>query len=585
MPKLSVTCVTTQSQSNGIWRSIWILLLIFYLPSDRVKATTLTAFRRPAVATPIRTAVNRDSKYGPWLKPTEILYRLESSYTATEATTIHQAMAQIQSDTGGCINFRNFVPGTDAGTDHIYIGKTLNSGESPPTCLTFPGRVLTQSGHGQKVALFGTTTTNGCLNTVRDAMKYLVHVLGLRSEHNRPDRDRFINVFPENISPELQSLDLLKQYNAAQIDYLPIGFDFDSVTIPEPTKYAKNGSLLYTPIMPEQGFGTLPRLSKGDCIGLALQYTGCSLASCQDPYESAGTIIDGEPLTISPIPVTKFPIQVKVTSRTILRSPKITTVPTIFSTSTSPRRTSSTSSVGSSSTPAPVSLLCEPNFKPDAVWNDYSAHKLYFISDDLVFVVQNGQIVENGIPMSIDFPGATPSLPLIAGYYAGGSVFLVDQSKDTYLYINNAFVSQTTGTYPALSAAMGYGNIVMSGQDQNPNLAVTLYVDENGAISSVGINPSSSPKNLASLFTTNVELVNDLSSNGVQEMYSLIDASGTEKIAFLYQPTGKPLQYFDAIPCVPTTVLDAFGQVCLTLSTGPRNFASTISACNISPFS
>ena len=46
----------------------------------------------------------------------------------TEQNLIAQAMAQISNDTGNCIKFQPYIMGTNAGSDHIFIGKTLNSG-------------------------------------------------------------------------------------------------------------------------------------------------------------------------------------------------------------------------------------------------------------------------------------------------------------------------------------------------------------------------------------------------------------------------------------------------------------------------
>jgi hypothetical protein len=65
----------------------------------------------------------------------------------------------------------------------------------------------------------------------------------------------------------------------------------------------------------------------------------------------------------------------------------------------------------------------------DAAWNDYNARKLYFVSNNLVYVVQNGQIIENGTPLATDFPGPALALPLVAGYYQQGTVSLIDQVR------------------------------------------------------------------------------------------------------------------------------------------------------------
>ena len=144
------------------------------------------------------------------------------------------------------------------------------------------------------------------------------------------------------------------------------------------------------------------------------------------------------------------------------------------------------------------------------------------------------------------------------------------QNNNTFLYTSPTlansniytFVSQTSSSPTGLIAATGYGNV----QPVNPLLAGLLYTDTNNSINFLGMNPSTSPKALTALFNTNATLLSDLGLYTVQEMYSVVDTSGTEKVAFLYQPTdGRPLQYFDAVPCSTTSITDANGQVCLTV--------------------
>ena len=67
----------------------------------------------------------------------------------------------------------------------------------PPTCFTFYGRLLRAAGQGQKMAIHD--GQNGCMDSLRDIMKMLINVLGVRNEYNRPDRDDHIKVFHENL--------------------------------------------------------------------------------------------------------------------------------------------------------------------------------------------------------------------------------------------------------------------------------------------------------------------------------------------------------------------------------------------------
>lgn len=68
------------------------------------------------------------------------------------------------------------------------------------TCFSFPGRLRRAvNGQGQKLLLKG--GANGCLDTAKDAAKFIANALGLRNEYNRPDRDQFITIRTENLRP------------------------------------------------------------------------------------------------------------------------------------------------------------------------------------------------------------------------------------------------------------------------------------------------------------------------------------------------------------------------------------------------
>ncbi|OQV24988.1 hypothetical protein BV898_01196 [Hypsibius exemplaris] len=482
--------------------------------------------------------INTDKDYSRWPNKIVPFIFTPGDYSTAEQNLILTAMSTISTDMGLCIQWLNLSPSgiPYPNLNFVIISRSGGPGIPSPVCYSYPGMITIQNGLGQHMSIQAS-----CMSSVREVMRILSYLIGLRPEHNKPNRGSYITVntgAATTVAVNAGAFNLLP--NTAAILYNPNEFDYNSITMLSPLTYSASGAAVITSTT-STAINNIGRLSIRDCQALSFLYS-CSI-TCSDYYGNGA-------------------------------------LPTQFTRATT-LSTSPSSTVSSSSTPAPVSVLCSPNFIADAVFNDYNAHKLYFISNNLVYVVQNGQIIENGTPLSTDFPGPAPVLPIIAGYYSGGSVFLVDQNQVTFLYINNTFVSQTPGSFPAVSAATGYGNVVTLGI--NPNLAVILYVDTNGDISSVGINPSTSPKDLASLFTSNAGLFNDLNNNNVQEMYSVIDASGTEKVAFLYQVPGKPLQYFDAVPCVPDTVLDPSGQVCLKLSTSPRNFASTIAACNVPP--
>ena len=66
------------------------------------------------------------------------------------------------------------------------------------TCWSYPG-LLPSSGSGQKLGI--SAGQYGCLDSKRLVMKTLFHVLGKRSEHNRPDRDDYLDMHLDNLDP------------------------------------------------------------------------------------------------------------------------------------------------------------------------------------------------------------------------------------------------------------------------------------------------------------------------------------------------------------------------------------------------
>ncbi|XP_055349328.1 uncharacterized protein LOC129596157 isoform X4 [Paramacrobiotus metropolitanus] len=128
---------------------------------------------------------------------------------------LHGAMMSVADNTNQCLHFREYDPDTDAGKAFLYISKTLNDGTTPPTCVTFLGRVNRAAGHGQKLVIHN--GENGCMGSLRDLMRIIVNALGLRNEYRRPDRDQYIDVYPDNLAPGLKGSSLLDEMNRMPI--------------------------------------------------------------------------------------------------------------------------------------------------------------------------------------------------------------------------------------------------------------------------------------------------------------------------------------------------------------------------------
>ncbi|GAU88174.1 hypothetical protein RvY_00919-1 [Ramazzottius varieornatus] len=281
-----------------------------------------------------------DPRYSTWPTPSAIPFLLDATYSKqdifyvdflntsahsrfllkciapAERSMIIDALNQVAADMSHCIGF--VERGSPVGADHLYISKTLNTGAADSSCSSFPGRATVQNGRGQKVLMFSGPT--GCLGSKRETMKYIVHSLGLRNEYNRPDRDNFIQVFPDNLRPDLKALNVLAKYSLTAVDISTTSFDFNSITIPSPDKLAVPNSALFIPNASGVSFGTLARLSLSDCQALSFLYpASCRVSACADPYSGqsgsaqtptvpAGSIPIAPALVAPPIPIPLVPV-------------------------------------------------------------------------------------------------------------------------------------------------------------------------------------------------------------------------------------------------------------------------------------
>ncbi|GFS91402.1 zinc metalloproteinase nas-7 [Nephila pilipes] len=95
----------------------------------------------------------------------------------------------------------------------------------------------------------------------------LMHAIGFSHEHMRPDRDRFVKIFWENIEPEFQSQYRKLTYN----EYLWNDFemDYESIMMYSSFAYSKNGFItMVTNNGAEIGINT--KLSYSDKVKLTL---------------------------------------------------------------------------------------------------------------------------------------------------------------------------------------------------------------------------------------------------------------------------------------------------------------------------
>ncbi|GAU92938.1 hypothetical protein RvY_04949 [Ramazzottius varieornatus] len=102
-------------------------------------------------------------------------------------------MTQISSNVGNCIQWVNLgqagLLSTYPSRNFAIISRNGGPGTPSPTCFSYPGMITQQEGRGQYVAIQA-----ACLGNVRNVMRILSYLLGLRPEHNKPNRDSFITV-------------------------------------------------------------------------------------------------------------------------------------------------------------------------------------------------------------------------------------------------------------------------------------------------------------------------------------------------------------------------------------------------------
>ncbi|XP_069806212.1 embryonic protein UVS.2-like isoform X2 [Dendropsophus ebraccatus] len=171
-----------------------------------------------------RSAIKYEDRSGYWPKSEDgtvnVPYTFVSNYSDLHYKLIKSSMAEYTTLT--CVRL---IPRTTE-TDYLNI-------KSSEGCRASMGRV----GGGQNLALDST----GCM--YRGIIQHEInHALGLKHEHVRNDRDDFITVMYENISP-----DEWYNYNKADTDNLDLPYDYGSVMHYNGYSFSSNGNATIVP--------------------------------------------------------------------------------------------------------------------------------------------------------------------------------------------------------------------------------------------------------------------------------------------------------------------------------------------------
>lgn len=108
-------------------------------------------------------------------------------------------MIRIRNNLKGCIKFVNTNPGSP--DFKLKITPLTKDGAEEKQCYSYPGihKKLLQSGSEQSLVL--ARGREGCLaSDTHNILKYFAIGLGQSTEHQRPDRNKYIEVYPENIA-------------------------------------------------------------------------------------------------------------------------------------------------------------------------------------------------------------------------------------------------------------------------------------------------------------------------------------------------------------------------------------------------
>lgn len=167
---------------------------------------------------------------------------------------IKDAMREYHTHT--CIKFVQRLP---SDPDYLFI-QNRNTG-----CWSSVGRV----GGRQEVNL----QSPGCTTKVGTVMHELMHALGFMHEHNREDRDGFVDILMGNVKPGYEN-DFQKAA-AGSTNSFGVPYDYGSLLHYSPTAFSRNGQPTIQARQSSGGAGQMgqrEQFSKGDLAKVNTMY-------------------------------------------------------------------------------------------------------------------------------------------------------------------------------------------------------------------------------------------------------------------------------------------------------------------------
>ncbi|KAI1728992.1 astacin (Peptidase family m12A) domain-containing protein [Ditylenchus destructor] len=182
-----------------------------YKPDIRSVSKTNKGFIHKRVK---RNGVSRPSKLWP---NGRIPYAISSHYTAHERALLARAVKQYHDKT--CVRF---VPRTSSEGDYLFVGKVDG-------CFSEVGRTS-----GVQVL----SLDNGCME-YSTIIHEIMHVVGFYHEHERWDRDLWIDIIWQNI--DRGALDQFGKVDLTKTSYYEQPYDYKSILHYDSLAFSKNG--------------------------------------------------------------------------------------------------------------------------------------------------------------------------------------------------------------------------------------------------------------------------------------------------------------------------------------------------------
>ena len=243
-----------------------------------------------------------------------VYYAIDVNLPSEIKTMVNSAIAEFESKT-----YIRFYPKTSLINDYVLI-----KGYTPPPGIQGSSSHLGKKQGGGQQTISLTTNyvpTSGYDILRRDILHEIGHTVGLLHEHNRSDRDQYIEFIPANMSITLQdpSLQIFDGYNGQNIG----PFDFESVMIYDSWAFSSGSGLLVPPSMIKKGYAPNDpngrfmggyQLSAGDIAGLKEIY---SRSFYTTPTILIGPPVNGPPLYHAPVGSTITYYQPEIKPRVI----------------------------------------------------------------------------------------------------------------------------------------------------------------------------------------------------------------------------------------------------------------------------